>query len=203
MRADHPFLAPIDAPVVLASRSPRRAEILRTQGIEFVTVEPAIDERLGEDEDPVEHVRRLGLEKARVVAQARPRAVVLAGDTVVVLEGRVLGKPADAAQARAMLHRLAGRTHRVHSSVAVAHRASGHEWVDHQTTAVRFRPLGDAEIARYVDSGEPMDKAGAYGIQALGALLVESIEGEYFNVMGWPLQAFRRGWNALAARLRE
>ena len=188
----HPFLRPGDRPLVLASRSPRRAEILRAQGLDF-TVQPAgIDETVLDDETPAAHVCRLALEKVRAVAADHPDAMVLGSDTVVVIDGEILGKPEDEAEARAMLRRLAGREHAVYSSAALV--TDGTQGVDHDVTRVRFRELDHVEIAAYVASGEPMDKAGAYGIQQRGALLVAGIDGCYFNVMGLPLQAFRRVW---------
>lgn len=197
----HPFLPPLGLPLVLASRSPRRQELLRAQGLQF-TVQPAqLDEVVLEGESPADHVRRLSLEKAAAVAADHAEAMVLGSDTVVVVDGEILGKPADEAQARAMLARLSGRTHRVFSGVALVGPTG--RWADHEETDVRFRPLDEAEIAGYVASGEPMDKAGAYGIQALGALLVDGIEGCYFNVMGLPLQALRRIWRAAADAERE
>ena len=188
----HPFLRASERPLVLASRSPRRAEILRAQGLAF-TVQPAgIDETVLDDETPGAHVRRLALEKARAVAADHPGAMVLGSDTVVVIDGEILGKPEDEAEARAMLRRLAGREHAVYSAAALV-TADAHA-VDHDVTRVRFRELDHHEIAAYVASGEPMDKAGAYGIQQRGALLVAGIDGCYFNVMGLPLQALRRVW---------
>ena len=188
----HPFLARPAHPLVLASRSPRRAEILRAQGLTFDVRPAEIDESVLPDEAPAEHVRRLALEKARAIATERPDALVLGSDTIVVIDGEILGKPTDTAHARAMLRRLAGREHQVFSSAGLVAPAA--EAVDHDVTRVRFRDLTDAEIAAYVASGEPMDKAGAYGIQQLGALVVAGIDGCYFNVMGLPLQALRRVW---------
>ena len=192
----HPFLPPLDRPLVLASRSPRRAEILRAQGLEFTVIPAEIDESVEEGETPEEHVRRLALAKAGVIAAERPDAWVLGSDTVVVIDGEILGKPVDEAEARLMLRRLADREHRVFSSAALV--GAGASAVDHDVTLVRFRGLDDGEIVDYVASGEPMDKAGAYGIQQLGAMVVAGIDGCYFNVMGLPLQALRRVWHEVA-----
>ena len=168
--------------VILASQSPRRRELLTLIGIPH-EIQPAdIDETLRPDELPAPHAERLAREKVAVIASLYPEAVVIGADTIVVLDGDVLGKPADAAEARATLHRLSGRTHTVHTAVAVAYRgrsASGLESVE-----VTFRPLDEARIARYVATGEPMDKAGSYGIQGFGATIVERIHGDYFSVMG-------------------
>lgn len=171
--------------VVLASQSPRRRELLSLVGISH-EVQPAdIDETPWPDEMPVPHAERLAKAKAHVIAMREPDAVVIAADTIVVIDGAILGKPADAADARTMLRRLSGRTHEVYTAVAVAMGA--HVASDVVRVQVRFRALDDETIARYVDTGEPMDKAGAYGIQGYGATIVEHIEGDYFAVMGLPL----------------
>ena len=135
---------------------------------------------------PAELVEGLSAQKAaEVAARAGGSALVIGADTVVVLDGQVLGKPRDEADAFAMLSALAGRSHEVFTGVTVT--AGGRTLSRHQRTLVRFRPLTSAEIRRYIATGEPMDKAGAYGIQEKGALLVEGIEGDYFNVMGLPV----------------
>jgi len=194
----HPFLPKLPCPVILASASPRRAQILQQHGLQF-TVEPsgsAETERAGES--PSEHVLRLALEKASAVAERNPDALCLGCDTVVVLDEEILGKPSTEAEAREMLARLAGREHRVFSSVALVQKGSGHSAAAGQETRVQFRELDAREIADYVATGEPMDKAGAYGIQGYGAMLVRSIDGCYFNVMGLPLEALRELWNEFA-----
>ena len=171
------------APLVLASASPRRRRLLEQIGLAFEVDPPAVDETALPDETPVAHVERLALEKARAVAQARPDAVVIGGDTVVVLDGEILTKPADEADAVESLLRLAGREHRVESGVAVV--APGGRVVSAVAGAdVRFRPFERAAAEAYVATGEPLDKAGAYGIQGRGAVLVESIRGDYFAIMG-------------------
>lgn len=193
----HPFLADPGRPLILASQSPRRADILRAQGLAFATEPAHVDESALANEAPAPHVRRLALEKARTIARKAPRALVLGCDTVVVIDGEILGKPRDAAEARAMLARLSGRTHVVYSSAALVCHELDRETVSHDTTDVRFGALTESAIAAYVQTGEPLDKAGAYGIQELGAMMVASIEGCYFNVMGLPLQALRRAWDEL------
>ena len=171
--------------VILASQSPRRRELLTLVGITH-EVQPAdIDETPWPGELPIPHTERLAIAKARVIASREPDALVIAADTIVVVDGDILGKPTSEADARAMLRRLSGRTHEVCTAMAVA--------VDNDVQAqvvrvsVRFRELDDATIARYVETGEPMDKAGAYGIQGYGATIVEHIEGDYFAVMGLSL----------------
>jgi septum formation protein len=171
--------------LLLASRSPRRAELLRTLGVAFRVVDVEVDETPGPDESPAGYVGRLARDKARA-GRGAGSAPVLAADTTVVIDGAILGKPVDAAEASAMLERLAGRVHEVFTGVAVIDaRGVLHETV--VRTAVRFRPLATGEIAAYANSGEPLDKAGAYGIQGLGGALVAGIDGSYSNVVGLPL----------------
>ena len=171
--------------VILASQSPRRRELLSLVGIEH-EVQPAdIDETPWPDEAPVPHTERLARGKAQVIAARAPDALVIAADTIVVIDGAILGKPADIPEARAMLRRLSGRTHEVCTAMAVACGDRIESAV--VRVPVRFRALDDDTIARYVNTGEPMDKAGAYGIQGYGATIVEHIEGDYFAVMGLSL----------------
>ena len=172
--------------VILASQSPRRRELLTLVGIAH-TVRPAdIDESVLPAEAPVPHCERLARAKAHVLADRHPAAVVIAADTIVVLDGDILGKPRGAAEAVGMLTRLAGRTHTVHTAMAVAR--DGRTVSAVESVEVTFRPLTTAEIAAYVATGEPMDKAGAYGIQGYGATIVERIHGDYFSVMGLGLR---------------
>lgn len=170
-------------PLVLASASPRRAEILEMLGLDF-RVEPArIPESVLPEESPREHVRRLATEKARAVAEAWPDALVLAGDTVVALDDEILGKPADEGEARAMLLRLSGRSHRVLTALALS---GPHRGVRTRldSAEVTFRGLSAQEVEAYVATGEPLDKAGGYGIQELGSTLVASLAGDYYAVVG-------------------
>lgn len=171
--------------IVLASASPRRRELLASLGLSF-DIQPATGpENTPNTGDAAEAVRQIALGKARTVAKLRPNDLVIGADTVVELDGRILGKPADEAEARAMLGSLSGRTHRVYTGVAVI--AGGEERTDCAVTGVRFRTLSDREIAAYVAGGEPMDKAGAYAAQGKAALFIEGIDGDYFNVVGLPL----------------
>ena len=168
--------------VILASASPRRRDLLTMVGIAHEVIPADVDETYGAGEVPRAHAERLAREKASVLAARAPDAVIIAADTIVVVDGDVLGKPRDAEEAARMLRRLAGRTHTVFTAVAVARGAkllSGVEEV-----GVTFRPLDDATITSYVATREPMDKAGAYGIQGYGAAIVERIDGDYFAVMG-------------------
>ncbi len=165
---------------MLASSSPRRRELLGLLGLTFDVSPTDVDEAWRNGEPPAVHAERLAREKA--AARARPGAVVIGADTIVVIDGAILGKPRDADEAGEMLRRLAGREHEVFTAVAVAYGGRTASGV--RRTAVTFRPLADATLAEYVATGEPLDKAGAYGIQGLGAVLVERIDGDYFTVMG-------------------
>ena len=171
--------------VILASQSPRRRELLALIGITH-DVHPAdVDESVHPDEAPVPHCERLARDKAHTLAVQHPDAVVIGSDTIVVIDGDILGKPRDHAEAIAMLTRLSGRTHTVFTAVAVAHGGVTLSGVE--SVSVTFRPLDATLITAYVATGEPMDKAGAYGIQGFGATNVERIDGDYFAVMGLPL----------------
>jgi septum formation protein len=170
--------------VILASQSPRRRELLRLVGIPHEVRPADIDETYLPGEVPREHAERLAREKAARMHE--PDAIVIGSDTIVVVDGEVLGKPTDAASATRMLRRLSGRSHIVITAVAAA-------WNDRVESAVEevtvtFHTLTDEEIAAYIATGEPMDKAGAYGIQGFGATIVARVEGDYFAVMGLPLQ---------------
>ena len=167
-------------PIKLASSSPRRRELLQLLGLSFEISPADVDETWRNGEPPAAHAERLAREKAAV--RPRPGAVTIGADTIVVIDGAILGKPRDAADAGAMLRRLAGREHEVFTGVAVLHGGRAASGVTR--TAVRFRELDDATITAYVATGEPLDKAGAYGIQGFGAVLVERIDGDYFMVMG-------------------
>lgn len=170
----------------LASRSPRRAELLRQLGLRFQRLDVDVPEVVAEGESAEDFVRRVAEEKARAGLEARKRELpVLGADTAVVVDGDVLGKPADRDDAMAMLVRLSGRDHRVLSAVAVAGGDGCHAALSE--TSVCFRELSGAECAAYWATGEPADKAGAYAIQGLGALFVERIEGSYSGVVGLPL----------------
>ena len=171
--------------VVLASASPRRRELLTLVGIEHTVVPSHLDETMHPGEEPGPHARRLAVEKATAIAATHPEAVVIGADTVVVLDGKVLGKPPTPEAARETLHALNGRTHTVITAVAVSHGGRTSEGAEE--VSVTFRRLTDDEIEAYVATREGMDKAGAYGIQGFGATIVERIDGDFFAVMGLPL----------------
>jgi septum formation protein len=176
-------------PLVLASASPRRAELLVRLGLAFEVIPSLLAEIPREGETPAEHAERLSREKALEVRGRRPDAIVLAGDTVVVRDRGLLGKPSGRDEAVSMLLSLAGRTHLVVSGLALAF-PTGSVQSGSMTTRVTFRPFDRAFAQAYVATGEPMDKAGAYGIQGLGSALIQEIEGDYHTVMGLPLPLF-------------
>ena len=173
---------------VLASASPRRAEILRTVGWPFEALAANIDESRLAGEDPPGYVKRVARLKAEAVALLSPGATVVGADTVVVVDGEILGKPRDEEEARRMLRQLQGRWHEVLTGVAVFNGKTGQPKVVYEVTKVRFAPMSEDEIDWYVSTGEPMDKAGAYAIQGLGARFVQGIKGEYSNVVGLPVR---------------
>jgi septum formation protein len=171
--------------LILASRSPRRAELLAAAGISFEVVAADIDETPRAGEGPEAYVERLAIEKARAVLALRPTSAVLGADTTVVIDGLILGKPADAAEAGEMLNRLRGRVHDVFTGVALVSATGVRSAVDR--TRVWFDPMTDEDIAWYVASGEPVDRAGAYAIQGLASRFIPRIEGSYSNVVGLPV----------------
>ncbi len=179
-----------DKPLILASASARRVQLLRLLGLEFEVVPSNVDEDNGVAGDPVAHVRALALAKARDVAARVQRGIVVGADTVVVLGGRILGKPTNAQEARAMLALLSGKTHEVYTGFALVEKPGERMRVEHELTKVHFRQLRQEEIDAYVATGSPLDKAGAYGIQDMSAVFVDRIEGCFYNVVGLPLAKF-------------
>ncbi len=174
--------------IILASKSPRRAELLRAAGWSFVAVAANIDETRQADEDAISYVRRVAQSKAEKVAPEFPDDLVLGADTTVVIGDKILGQPGDAATAQRMLKLLSGKWHQVLTGVALVRAADLCVRVDHQVTSVRFAELTQEEIDWYVNTGEPLDKAGAYGIQDLAAPFIEEIQGDYFNIVGLPMR---------------
>jgi septum formation protein len=176
-------------PIILASASPRRAALLTQIGLPFEVMVSEVDESGVSFENPARGAMTLALRKAETVAEriAEPERVVLGADTVVVLDDRILGKPGGPAEAAAMLRRLAGRSHRVITGLALVESGTVRRSVFHEQTTVYMRACGDAEIAAYVATGEPLDKAGAYGAQGYGGCLIERVEGCFYNVVGLPL----------------
>ncbi len=170
--------------LILASKSPRRRELFELIGLPFTPVVSPADEDIPFT-DPGTYVERLALRKAEPVFAQHPQACVVGADTIVWLDDTIIGKPRDAQDADRILHALSGRTHTVYTGLAVL--APGSRQILHDTTRVTFRKLEDWEIRAYIHTGEPLDKAGAYGIQGLGAILVERVEGCYFTVIGLPI----------------
>ena len=177
-------------PIVLASGSPRRAEILTSVGWEFTRVVPDIDESERDGESPEVYVQRLAQEKADAVTHMRTDAIVLAADTTVVVKGAVLGKPNDLEHAREMLRILSGRWHDVLTGVAVC--KNGVTSVGLERTGVKFVEMNAAEVEFLARKGDPLDKAGAYAVQAQAALFIEQIRGDYWNVVGLPISLVYR-----------
>jgi len=174
--------------LVLASRSPRRAEILNAVGWPFETVAANIDESRFESETAAPYVKRLAQTKAEAVAKNLRSGLVLGADTVVLVGEKILGQPSDAGDARIMLKLLSGRWHEVLTAVALVRAGQGQVMAGHETTRVCFAEMSVAEIDWYVATGEPMDKAGAYGVQGQAALFIEEIQGDYFNIVGLPVR---------------
>ena len=173
--------------LILASASPRRTDLLGLIGVEHTVLPAHVDETSGVPDEPGAHVCALAERKALALTEDYPGSVVLGADTIVFHNGDILGKPRDAAHARKLVRRLAGSSHEVYSGVALAGPEGCRVHSGFEVTRVRFRALDEEDIRRYVATGEPMDKAGAYGIQGYGATLVEKVDGCYFNVMGLPL----------------
>ena len=175
---------------ILASASPRRREILENISLDFEIIADESEEIMIEGEKPYDTVKRLAMQKAKNIAaeiESGENTVVIGADTVVSIDGKILGKPNDEIEAKDMLLTLSGRINTVYTGLAVIETQSGKEVSDFVSTGVKFRNLSEKEIENYIRSGEPMDKAGAYGIQKIGGLFVESINGDYFNVVGLPL----------------
>ena len=201
--------------IILASASPRRVQVLWDAGIDFTTLPTEIDEARLAGEAVADMVRRLAEAKARAAAQAlsglhpdsqataAEPVIVIGADTIVEIDGEALGKPGSAAAARAMLERLSGKDHRVHTGVAMLRLPDGAARVEAECTEVSFATLAPAEIESYVATGEPLDKAGGYGIQGFGGRFVERIEGCYLNVVGLPLERVYRMLRELGWQQRD
>lgn len=176
-----------DPIIILASNSPRRRELLSQIGLSFITDPSDVDEQVQAGEPPESYAVRVALDKARAAAVRAGKGIIIAADTIVVLGDTLLGKPADRLDAERMLSLLSGRMHVVITGLAIIDAAEGKTVTGTSLTRVWFRDLSQDDITSYVKSGEPLDKAGAYGIQGKGALFVRKIEGCYFNVVGLPL----------------
>ncbi len=176
----------MDKKIILASASPRRKEILQNLGLEFEVITSSAEEKVPDGLPPHIIVQELAMLKGADVAAKTKNALVISADTIVWLDGKMLGKPKDAEDAKYMLKMLSGNVHEVYTGVCVTHSGSGKSVSEYEMTKVYFRKLSGGEIERYIATGEPLDKAGAYGIQGKGCLLVEKIEGDYLNVVGLP-----------------
>nr|WP_211184452.1 Maf family protein [Paenibacillus lemnae] len=189
----------------MASTSPRRQELIRMLGIPFEVMPSGADEDTPADWKPGRVVETLALRKAEAVRDELGHntkgSVIVGSDTVVVLDGDILGKPRNKQEAVTMLNRLQGQKHQVYTGVACIDTESGTSDIRHRVTSVWMKPLNKDEIQHYVATGEPMDKAGAYGIQGLGAVMVEGIEGDYFNVVGLPLSLLADMLSVLGIRV--
>lgn len=174
-------------PIILASGSPRRRELLAGLGIQFEVQVSDIDENVAEELPPHQLVELLSLKKAEAIATKVERGIVIGSDTIVVLNEEILGKPKDEEEAFTMLTRLQGRLHTVYTGVSLIDVENNRREIAHQSTKVKMRSLSNEQICSYIATKEPMDKAGAYAIQGIGATLIEGIEGDYFTVVGLPL----------------
>lgn len=201
-------MAARESRIILASASPRRAELLKQIGVEFEPVVSNVEEWPLPDEAPPDYITRIARAKVVAVARQRDSGLVIGADTVVVLEGRLIGKPANETEARGLLRQLSGRWHAVMTGVALYDIESRNEVADYDKTLVKFAQLTDREIDWYVKTNEPLDKAGAYGIQGLGGLFVDEIAGNYYNVVGLPIPlvyrlARRLGYSFLDLKERD
>ena len=173
--------------IILASASPRRRELLEQVGFQVQVIPSRISESAPSDADYPNHVRKMAQQKAKKVAEDYPDQLVLGADTIIVCNDQPLGKPEDASDVRFMLNFLSGAWHQVISGICLLKISDGLEIVDHAVTEVHFYPLTPQDIEDYIQSGEPFDKAGAYGIQGLGARFVQEVQGCFYNVVGLPL----------------
>ena len=183
----------MEHPLILASQSPRRREYLALLQRPYTCVSPEVDETLAPGLSPHACVMQLAQRKARAVARgAQPHALCIGADTVVVHAGKILGKPRDEADAFAMLSKLQNDIHQVYTGVCICEAGTGRETCSYRATQVQFAPMTPQEIRAYIATGEPMDKAGAYGIQGLGAVYITGICGCYYNVVGLPIALVRQ-----------
>lgn len=173
--------------IILASASPRRKEILENTKLKFDIIKSDIDEIILEKESPIQAVMRLAFEKSMDIASKNEDDLIIAADTVVVLDENILGKPKDKEEAYNMIRSLSGRTHEVITGISLVNLGLSKKIIDYVVSTVKFKELSDEDIKDYIHTNESLDKAGAYGIQGYGAMLVEKIEGDYFNIVGLPI----------------
>lgn len=177
--------------IILASASPRRKEILENTKLKFDIIKSDIDEIILEKEAPIQAVMRLAFEKSMDIASKNEDDLIIAADTVVVLDENILGKPKDKEEAYNMIRSLSGRTHEVITGISLVNLGLSKKIIDYVVSTVKFKELSDEDIKDYIHTNESLDKAGAYGIQGYGAMLVEKIEGDYFNIVGLPISKLR------------
>lgn len=175
--------------IILASQSPRRKQLLEQVGLQFEVEASQVEESFLDSDSPEETVCRLSRVKAEDVASRNPNSVIIGADTVAIFEDQIIGKPKGTKSARELLTKMSGKTHEIVTGFTVIDSDTGKSVTESVISRVRFRDLGEDEIDRYVESGEPLDKAGAYGIQEKGAVLVDHIDGDYSNIVGLPLTA--------------
>lgn len=173
--------------IILASASPRRKEILENINVKFDIVKSDIDEVILEDELPPQVVMRLAFEKSMDVAKSNKESLVIGADTIVVFNNKVLGKPKDKEDARNTIRLLSGNTHEVITGISLINLSANKKIIDYVVSRVKFKDLSEDDINDYINTGESLDKAGAYGIQGYGSLLIEEIQGDYFNIVGLPI----------------
>ncbi|MCT4688921.1 Maf family protein [Vallitalea sp.] len=184
--------------IILASKSPRRKELLERLNLDFDVKVSNLDEDRFEQDLPWEFVEKLAYEKANSVSKLVDNdSLVIGCDTVVVYEDKILGKPKDTIQARDYLKKLSGKKHLVYSGIAILNMNSNNNYISHEVTEVYMKELNEEEITCYINTGEPLDKAGAYGIQGVGSIFIEKINGDYYNVMGLPLNKLYKGLSKL------
>ncbi len=187
--------------IILASSSPRRQELLKKIGLKFKVVPSNYEEKIDYELEPHELAKSLSLQKAKLVAKNRKNALVMAADTFIVFEGKILGKPRTKTEAREILTTINGKPHSVITGFTIMDTGSNKILSHSVETKVQLRRLSSDEIDAYVESREPLDKAGAYAIQGLGSVLVEKIEGDYFNVIGLPLSALTESLKEFGVRI--
>lgn len=189
-------------PIILASQSPRRAHLLRQIGLTFKVQPSSVAEEIDPAQTSEENVKRLSRHKAEDVAERNQQGIVIGSDTIVVIDGKVLGKPSSTNEAEQMLRMLSGRTHTVYTGFALVDVKTKKSYIHCEQTDVTFRVLSETEICDYVSTGSPMDKAGSYGIQDdFGAVFVEKIVGDYYTVVGFPLSKFYLAFTKFAGQL--
>ncbi|MCB0730530.1 MAG: septum formation protein Maf [Ignavibacteriae bacterium] len=181
-------------PIYLASKSPRRKEMLKMMGIKFKSLNLELDEILDQNQTPIKNVKRIALEKCLAALDKVDVGIIITADTIVVIDGEIIGKPKNKKEAKEILTKLSGRSHSVYTGFSIANKRKNKIITDYSLTKVYFRELSETEISDYIKTGSPLDKAGAYGIQDdFGAVFVKKINGCYYNVMGFPVSKIYKG----------